>query len=54
MPNYDGGMPEIFERVASAPVVPPRLPLVILLTGFTDAGATFESSIGNGSSDTGS
>ncbi|GGF29085.1 hypothetical protein GCM10010922_00030 [Microbacterium sorbitolivorans] len=33
-------MPEIFERVASAPVVPPRLPLVILLTGFTDAGST--------------
>ena len=32
-------MPEIFERVASAPVVPPRLPLVVLLTGFTDAGA---------------
>ena len=38
-------MPEIFERVASAPVVPPRLPLVVLLTGFTDAGATVQTTI---------
>jgi len=38
-------MPEIFERVASAPVVPPRLPLVVLLTGFTDAGATVATTI---------
>ena len=38
-------MPEIFERVASAPVVPPRLPLVVLLTGFTDAGATVQATI---------
>src|SRR5690606_8596846 len=45
MPNYDRGMPEIFERVASAPVVPPRLPLIILLTGFTDAGATVATTI---------
>jgi len=45
MPNYDRGMPEIFERVASAPVVPPRLPLVVLLTGFTDAGATVATTI---------
>lgn len=30
---------EIHERVASAPAVPPGLPLVILLTGFTDAGS---------------
>ncbi|MFT4260178.1 proteasome assembly chaperone family protein [Microbacterium sp.] len=30
---------EIFERVANAPVVPRGLPLVILLTGFTDAGS---------------
>lgn len=35
--------PEIFERVANAPVVPPRLPLVVLLTGFTDAGGTVAS-----------
>lgn len=28
----------LFERVASAPPVPPGLPLVIALTGFTDAG----------------
>lgn len=38
-------MPEIFERVASAPVVPPRLPLVVLLTGFTDAGAAVATTI---------
>jgi len=31
--------PEVFERVANAPVVPKGLPLVILLTGFTDAGS---------------
>ncbi|HJB62546.1 MAG TPA: PAC2 family protein [Candidatus Microbacterium pullistercoris] len=35
--------PEIFDRVANAPVVPPRLPLVVLLTGFTDAGGTVSS-----------
>ncbi|WP_156761905.1 proteasome assembly chaperone family protein [Microbacterium karelineae] len=35
--------PEIFERVANGPVVPPRLPLVVLLTGFTDAGGTVAS-----------
>lgn len=35
--------PEIFERVANAPVVPPRLPLVVMLTGFTDAGGTVSS-----------
>ncbi len=29
---------DLYERVANAPVVPPGLPLVILLTGFTDAG----------------
>lgn len=29
---------EIHERVANAPAVPPGLPLVVLLTGFTDAG----------------
>lgn len=29
---------ELYERVANAPVVPQGLPLVILLTGFTDAG----------------
>ena len=29
---------EIHERVANAPVVPRGLPLVLLLTGFTDAG----------------
>ncbi|MCK2028448.1 proteasome assembly chaperone family protein [Microbacterium galbinum] len=29
---------EIHERVANAPAVPPGLPLVMLLTGFTDAG----------------
>ncbi|MGW8483840.1 proteasome assembly chaperone family protein [Microbacterium sp. NPDC055903] len=29
---------DLFERVANAPVVPPGLPLVMLLTGFTDAG----------------
>jgi len=29
----------LFERVASAPPVPPGLPLVIALTGFTDAGS---------------
>src|SRR5690606_27212428 len=28
----------LFERVASAPTVPAGLPLVIALTGFTDAG----------------
>src|SRR5699024_3927260 len=40
--SYDGGM-ELFERVANAPVTPPRLPLVVLLTGFTDAGGTVAS-----------
>ena len=29
----------LYERVASAPPVPPGLPLVIALTGFTDAGS---------------
>ncbi|QAY61317.1 PAC2 family protein [Microbacterium protaetiae] len=29
----------LYERVAAAPPVPPGLPLVIALTGFTDAGA---------------
>lgn len=29
---------EVYERVANAPAVPSGLPLVILLTGFTDAG----------------
>lgn len=29
----------LFERVASAPAVPPGLPLVIALTGFSDAGS---------------
>ena len=29
---------DLFERVANAPVVPSGLPLVMLLTGFTDAG----------------
>ena len=29
---------ELFERVANAPTVPHGLPLVVLLTGFTDAG----------------
>ena len=29
---------ELYERVANAPAVPKGLPLVILLTGFTDAG----------------
>lgn len=28
----------LYERVANAPAVPERLPLVILMTGFTDAG----------------
>lgn len=36
---------DIFERVANAPVVPSRLPLVVLLTGFTDAGGTVASII---------
>lgn len=30
---------DLFERVANAPTVPSGLPLVILLTGFTDAGS---------------
>lgn len=30
---------ELYERVANAPAVPHGLPLVILLTGFTDAGS---------------
>lgn len=30
---------DIFERVADAPAVPTGLPLVVLLTGFTDAGS---------------
>ena len=29
---------DLFERVANAPVVPSGLPLIVLLTGFTDAG----------------
>lgn len=29
----------LYERVASAPPVPPGLPLVVVLTGFTDAGS---------------
>ena len=29
----------LYERVASAPPVPPGLPLVVTMTGFTDAGA---------------
>lgn len=40
--SYSGGMPlsgPLYERVASAPPVPPGLPLVITLTGFTDAGS---------------
>lgn len=36
---------ELFERVANAPVVAQGLPLVILLTGFTDAGNTVSSLI---------
>lgn len=39
--SYDGSMPvsgELYERVANAPAVPQGLPLVILVTGFTDAG----------------
>lgn len=39
--SYSGGMPlsgPLYERVASAPPVPAGLPLVIALTGFTDAG----------------
>ncbi|MBP2435473.1 proteasome assembly chaperone family protein [Microbacterium amylolyticum] len=31
---------DIFERVSNAPVVPPRLPLIVVLTGFSDAGGT--------------
>ncbi len=30
---------ELFERIANAPAVPAGLPLIILLTGFTDAGS---------------
>ncbi|MGV9769147.1 PAC2 family protein [Microbacterium sp. NPDC003461] len=30
----------LYERVANAPVVPAGLPLVVLMTGFTDAGGT--------------
>lgn len=30
---------DIYERVASAPVIPRGLPLVMLMTGFTDAGS---------------
>ncbi|WP_261167171.1 proteasome assembly chaperone family protein [Microbacterium sp. Marseille-Q6965] len=30
----------LFERVANAPVVPAGLPMVVLMTGFTDAGGT--------------
>ncbi|WOF24507.1 PAC2 family protein [Microbacterium betulae] len=36
---------EIFERVADAPVVPAGLPLVVLLTGFTDAGGAVSGAI---------
>lgn len=35
MPEYG----DLFERVANAPTVPTGLPLVMLLTGFTDAGS---------------
>ena len=34
---------QFYERVASAPSVPPGLPLVIALTGFTDAGSAVSS-----------
>jgi hypothetical protein len=30
----------LYERVANAPVVPAGLPLIVLMTGFTDAGGT--------------
>lgn len=30
----------LYERVANAPAVPERLPLVVFMTGFTDAGGT--------------
>lgn len=36
---------DIVERVANAPVVPSRLPLVALLTGFTDAGGAVASTV---------
>lgn len=41
-PSYSGRMPlsgPLYERVASAPPVPRGLPLVIVLTGYTDAGS---------------
>ncbi|GAA3903257.1 proteasome assembly chaperone family protein [Microbacterium invictum] len=35
----------LYERVASAPPVPPGLPLVVMLTGFTDAGGAVSRAI---------
>ena len=40
--SYHGGMPlsaPLYERAVSAPPVPAGLPLVMALTGFTDAGS---------------
>ncbi|MDN3309529.1 PAC2 family protein [Microbacterium oryzae] len=36
---------DLFERLADAPVVPGGLPLVVLLTGFTDAGGAVSGAI---------
>ena len=38
---------ELFERVANAPAVPPGLPLIVLLTGFTDAGSAVSQLLGH-------
>ncbi len=36
---------DLFERVVNAPVVPSGLPLIVLLTGFTDAGSAVAGTI---------
>lgn len=40
--SYSGGMPlsgPLYERITTAPAVPAGLPMVVALTGFTDAGS---------------
>lgn len=41
MPQFD----EVFERVAFGPEIPRGLPLVVLMTGFTDAGAAVSGAV---------
>lgn len=47
-PSYDGVMPfdlPVFASAEPAPIIAPDLPLVVLLTGFTDAGSAVSQTI---------